>query len=151
RSLTEAAKEVSTGSTTGGFSSSLPVVLPPQAVSMETAMMPASIREAIFLSFIVIFSSLWCIKDRDPKQAERKVLSFQRHYSIPPRCQGPIYYFFVFAFFSLSRAGGARVCFHFYASFYAYLFFPFLLCAKRKAPVFTDALSRLFIQFLRLY
>src|SRR5699024_5957068 len=84
RSLTEAAKEVSTGSTTGGFSSSLPVVLPPQAVSMETAMMPASIREAIFLSFIVIFSSIWCIKDRDPKQAERKVLSFQRHYSIPP-------------------------------------------------------------------
>ena len=30
------------------------------------------------------FSSLWCIKDRDPKQAERKVLSFQKHYSIPP-------------------------------------------------------------------
>ena len=30
------------------------------------------------------FSSLWCIKDRDPKQVERKVLSFQRHYSIPP-------------------------------------------------------------------
>ena len=55
-----------------------------QAVSMLTAMMPARAREAIFLSFIMIFSSLWCIKDRDPKQVERKVLSFQRHYSIPP-------------------------------------------------------------------
>src|SRR5699024_2971922 len=77
------------------------VLLPEQPASMETAMTPASIREAIFLSFIVNFSSLWCIKDRDPKQVERKVLSFQRHYSIPPRCQGPIYYFLVFAFFSL--------------------------------------------------
>src|SRR5699024_6331184 len=55
-----------------------------------------------FLEFHNEFSSLWCIKDRDPKQVERKVLSFQRHYSIPPpRCQGPIYYFLVFAFFSL--------------------------------------------------
>src|SRR5699024_5085632 len=54
-----------------------------------------------FLELHNEFSSLWCIKDRDPKQVERKVLSFQRHYSIPPRCQGPIYYFLVFAFFSL--------------------------------------------------
>src|SRR5699024_642970 len=60
------------------------VPLLPQAASMLTAMTPASIREAIFLSFIMNFSSLWCIKDRDPKQVERKVLSFQRHYSIPP-------------------------------------------------------------------
>src|SRR5699024_2707347 len=37
-----------------------------------------------FLEFHNEFSSLWCIKDRDPKQVERKVLSFQRHYSIPP-------------------------------------------------------------------
>src|SRR5699024_4336341 len=37
-----------------------------------------------FLELHNEFSSLWCIKDRDPKQAERKVLSFQRHYSIPP-------------------------------------------------------------------
>src|SRR5699024_10254229 len=37
-----------------------------------------------FLELHNEFSSLWCIKDRDPKQAERKVLSFQRHYNIPP-------------------------------------------------------------------
>ena len=41
----------------------------------------------------------------------------------PPRCQGPIYYFLVFAFFSSVRAEGARVYFEFYALFYAYLFF----------------------------
>ena len=69
-----------------------------QAVSMETAITPASIREAIFLSFIVNFSSLWCIKDRDPKQAERKVLSFQRHYSIPPPVSRPDLLFFRFCF-----------------------------------------------------
>src|SRR5699024_3383794 len=57
------------------------------------------------------------------KQVERKVLSFQRHYSIPPRCQGPIYYFLVFAFFSSVRAEGARVYFEFHALFYVYLFF----------------------------
>src|SRR5699024_5363553 len=56
-----------------------------QPASMVRAITPARAREAIFLSFIMNFSSLWCIKDRDPKQAERKVLSFQRHYSIPPR------------------------------------------------------------------
>src|SRR5699024_2312163 len=68
--------------------SPLPLLPPLEAVlqpaSMEAAITPASIREAIFLSFIMNFSSLWCIKDRDPKQVERKVLSFQRHYSIPP-------------------------------------------------------------------
>src|SRR5699024_3647144 len=53
-----------------------------QPASIDIAITPARTREAIFLSFIVDFSSLWCIKDRDPKQAERKVLSFQRHYSI---------------------------------------------------------------------
>src|SRR5699024_9593968 len=37
-----------------------------------------------FLELHNEFSSLWCIKDRDPKQVERKVLSFQRHYRIPP-------------------------------------------------------------------
>ena len=80
----------------------------------------------------MIFSSLWCIKDRDPKQAERKVLSFQRHYSIPPpRCQGPIYYFFVFAFFSLLRAEGARVYFDFRSSFYVYLCVLSLFFAER--------------------
>src|SRR5699024_9646662 len=36
------------------------------------------------LEFHNDFSSLWCIKGRDPKQVERKVLSFQRHYGIPP-------------------------------------------------------------------
>ena len=41
----------------------------------------------------------------------------------PPRCQGPIYKFLVFAFFSSVRAEGARVYFEFYALFYAYLFF----------------------------
>ena len=44
------------------------------------------------------FSSLWCIKDRDPKQVERKVLSFQRHYSIPPPVSRPDLQIFGFCF-----------------------------------------------------
>src|SRR5699024_12870067 len=73
-----------------------------QAVSMLTAIMPASIREAIFLSFIMNFSSLWCIKDRDPKQVERKVLSFQKHYSIPPPVSRPDLQIFGFCFLFFS-------------------------------------------------
>src|SRR5699024_5466407 len=82
--------------------SPLPLLPPLEAVlqpaSMEAAITPASIREAIFLSFIMNFSSLWCIKDRDPKQVERKVLSFQRHYSIPPPVSRPDLLFFGFCF-----------------------------------------------------
>ena len=66
----------------------------------------------------MIFSSLWCIKDRDPKQAERKVLSFQKHYSIPPPVSSPDLLFFGFCFlFFISylsgsfRAAGAGVRF----------------------------------------
>src|SRR5699024_5480989 len=87
------------------------VVLPPQAVSMLTAITPASIIEAIFLSFIMIFSSLWCIKDRDPKQVERKVLSFQRHYSIPPpgvKARFTIFWFLLSFLYFLSCRPGAR-------------------------------------------
>ena len=35
-------------------------------------------------------------------------VSFQKHYSIPPRCQAPFYYFLVFAFFSLLPVFSAR-------------------------------------------
>src|SRR5699024_2449399 len=76
-----------------------------QPASMLTARAPAIAREAIFLSFIMNFSSLWCIKDRDPKQVERKVLSFQRHYSIPPPVSRPdlLFFGFCFLFFSSRR------------------------------------------------
>src|SRR5699024_10637504 len=82
-----------------------------QAVSMLTAMMPARAREAIFLSFIMIFSSLWCIKDRDPKQVERKVLSFQRHYSIPPPVSRPDLLFFGFCFLFVTWGGSVKCMF----------------------------------------
>src|SRR5699024_2022245 len=75
--FTAVARESSTGTTTvSSLSSPLLLLALEQPASMLTAMMPASAREAIFLSFIMNFSSLWCIKDRDPKQVQRKVLSF---------------------------------------------------------------------------
>ena len=82
-----------------------------QPANMLTAMMPARAREAIFLSFIVNFSSLWCIKDRDPKQAERKVLSFQRHYSIPPPVSRPDLLFFGFCFLFVTLGGSVKCIF----------------------------------------
>src|SRR5699024_8788521 len=124
RVATEAETPSVVTSTSGfsGFSGSALVVLQP--ASMETAMTPASIREAIFLSFIVNFSSLWCIKDRDPKQAERKVLSFQRHYSIPPpgvKARFTIFWFLL-SFRYFGRKCEAYVLF-IYAEYFVYLFF----------------------------
>ena len=48
------------------------------------------------------FSSLWCIKDRDPKQVKGWSFSFRKHYNIPPRCQAPLLNFAFFALFSLA-------------------------------------------------
>src|SRR5699024_4434182 len=78
----------------------------------------------IFLSFIMIFSSLWCIKDRDPKQVERKVLSFQRHYSIPP--PGVKARFTIFWFLLSFRYFGWKCevyVLFVYAEFFVYSFF----------------------------
>src|SRR5699024_12264769 len=112
---------------------------------METAMMPARAREAIFLSFIMNFSSLWCIKDRDPKQAERKVLSFQRHYSIPPPGVKARFTIFSFLFSFLYPAPEAReYIFHFYVSVYVclcVLFLFFTECSGLGTPLSLVSLT----------
>ena len=62
----------------------------------------------------------------------------------PPWCQGPIYYFFVFAFFSLLRAEGARVYFDFCSLFYVYLCVLFLFfteCSGLDTPLSLAALA----------
>src|SRR5699024_4572723 len=64
-----------------------------------------------FLELHNEFSSLWCIKDRDPKQAERKVLSFQRHYSIPPPVSRPDLLFFGFCFLFVTLGGSVKCMF----------------------------------------
>ena len=83
--------------------------------------MPASIREAIFLSFIMVFSSLWCIKDRDPKQVKGWSFSFRKHYNIPPPVSSPSFAFSPF-------------CFIFFRGIFAPRGMPLLLPSQSQSP-----------------
>ena len=84
------------------------------------------------------FSSLWCIKDRDPKQAERKVLSFQRHYSIPPPVSRPDLLFFRFCFlFFTSRRRRESIFFifmHHFMYVYALSSLSVTACGRATSP-----------------
>ena len=141
RALSSAAKSLDAPETGVGVGVGVGVELAlvsAQPANMLTAMMPARAREAIFLSFIVNFSSLWCIKDRDPKQAERKVLSFQRHYSIPPPGVKARFTIFSFLLSFLYSAPKAReyilifvCCFMYIYAFYLY----FLQSVPALAPL----------------
>ena len=74
----------------------------------------------------MIFSSLWCIKDRDPKQVERKVLSFQRHYIIPP--PGVKARFTIFWFLLSFRYFGWKCEVHVYFVYAEFFVYSFFLC-----------------------
>ena len=83
----------------------------------------------------MIFSSLWCIKDRDPKQVERKVLSFQRHYSIPPRVKAR-FTIFSFLLSFLYSAPKAREYILIFIRRFMYIY-AFCFCFLQSVPALT--------------
>ena len=85
---------------------------------------------------------LWCIKDRDPKQAERKVLSFQRHYSIPPPVSRPDLLFFGFCFLFVTLGGSVKCMFGlFVQSFCIFILFYIGASGRLCSPLSVPAQS----------